>query len=163
MKTKKNKLSYESIEDSKNKLEEAFPHTNIKKPFYISDFKNAKPLPSSMRRVALSAVFELDNEQLNMRVYRSSGKSDPLYDVDEIRAVNKEVVNQPSKREIENHHINHNIQEDIMRRNQLTVEFVEDGKGGFKPNTQADGTVKAFINFEDPIDKILGSRDKKAK
>jgi hypothetical protein len=97
-----------------------------------------------------------------MRIYRSSGKSDPLYDVDEIRAVNKEIINQPSKSEIEDHHINHNIQEDIMRRNQLTVEFIEDGKGGFKPNTQADGTVKAFINFEDPMKEIL-ERNKKPK
>jgi len=161
MKKKKNKLAYKSIEDSKNNLKKTFPHTNIKKAFYISDFKNAKLLPGGMRSVGLSAVFELYGEELNMRVYRSSGKSDPLYDVDEIRAVNKEVINQPSKSEIENHHINHNIQEDMMKRNQLTVEFIEDGKGGFKPNTQPDGMVKAYINFPDPIEEIKKKYSKK--
>lgn len=161
MKKKKNKLAYKSIEDSKNNLKKAFPNTNIKKAFYISDFKNAEPLPISMRSVGLSAVFELQDEELNMRIYRSSGKSDPLYDVDEIRAVNKKIINQPAKSEIENHHINHNIQEDIMERNQLTVEFIEDGKGGFKPNTQVDGTVKAFINFEDPYEKMKRKLKKK--
>jgi len=101
MKQKKNKLVYKLIENSKDNLKQAFPHTNIKKAFYIKDFKNAKPLPNNMRSVGLSAVFELNDEELNMRIYRSSGKSDPLYDVDEIRAVNKEIINQPSKSEIE--------------------------------------------------------------
>ncbi|MDB5244910.1 MAG: hypothetical protein JWN90_15 [Parcubacteria group bacterium] len=154
MKSKKNKYGQKEFQASKDKLEAAFPHQNLKKAFYVADFKNAESLPQSLRTVGLSAVFEVENEELNMRVYRSSGKQYPIYDVDEIRSINKTVIKQPSKKEIEDHHINQEIPDNIMKRNQLTVEFVADGKGGFKPNTQPDGTVKAFINFEDPMGAI---------
>lgn len=155
MKPKKNKYGHAELQASKDKLEASFPHQNVKKAFYVADFKNAESLPQGLRAVGLSAVFEVENDELNMRVYRSSGKEYPIYDVDEIRSINKPVVQQPTKKEIEGHHINHEIPDDIMKRNQLTVEFIPDGKGGFKPNTQPDGMVRAFINFEDPMQEIL--------
>ncbi|OGZ13841.1 MAG: hypothetical protein A2942_02795 [Candidatus Lloydbacteria bacterium RIFCSPLOWO2_01_FULL_50_20] len=152
MKPRKNKLNHRAFKTAKEALSKAFPQGGIKKAFYIADFKNTKSLPSSMRSVGISAVFEDADGGLNMRIYRPSGKTDPIYDVDETRKVDGEVAHQPAKKEIENHHINHEVPDDIMARNNLTVEFVDDGKGGLRPNTQADGTVKAFINFEDPIE-----------
>ena len=83
-----------------------------------------------------------------MRIYRESGEQKPKYDVDEIRCINKQVKIIPNKKEIENHHINCKISEDITKRNQITFEVIEDEKGNLKPNIQKDGTVKALINFE---------------
>lgn len=154
MKRKQNKLNHKIFERARNTLISAFPK-GIKLAFYVANFKNIEELPVGMRGAGTSGVCELEGENLNMRIYRESGKTNPRYDVDEIRSINREITLLPSKKEIENHHINEEIRDDIMARNQLTAEFVNNGKGELKLNVQPDGTVRTFINFENPTKELI--------
>lgn len=150
---KRNKFNHKAFDIGLKRLETAVPQ-GIKKAFYIADIKQSQNLPDSLKAIAVSAVCEYTNGNLDLRVYRHSGEENPLYDVDEYRGVNRTSIDLPDKGEIENHHLNEKIADDIMHRNELTQEFVDDGEGGFKPNVGPDGMVKALINFEDPMEKI---------
>lgn len=46
-----------------------------------------------------------------------------------------------------------NIMQKWMKNNNITIEVIPDGLGGLEPNIQPDGTVKAYINFPNPIKK----------
>ena len=100
----------------------------------------------------VSAAIELRNEDANVRVYRKPDLKDTHdFDVDEIRGANHSVISQPPKSEIEGHWLDGRVVDDLMGRNNISVELVADGAGGMTPNVRPDGTVMAFINFEDTL------------
>ena len=144
-----------AFDDAKKILERMFPQVS-KKAFYINGLKESGVLPVGMTNVAVSAVCEIEGDAVNLRIYRRPETGSYLqYKVDERRAVNKQISYIPSPRAIENHHLKHQVPEDMMERNHMSVEFIGDGKGGLKPNVQPDGTVKTYINFPDPIEEFL--------
>ena len=154
---KPNKLNQAVVENLKRQLERAFPYGSMKKAGFI---KAPEPLglseDSKFKKQFVSAAIEIRNEDANVRVYRKPDPGDKHdYDVDEIRSANKRVVTQPAKSEISDHWLKGSIPNDLMGRNNLSVELVPDGVGGLKPNVQPDGTVMAFINFMDdlPLDE----------
>lgn len=156
MKRKKNELNHEVFEEARRRVEQAFPYTGIKKGFYIKDIKSTGAL-GSMLKVAVSAVVNIVGDTLHLRTYRHPKEegSQIRYKVDELRGVNKYVVEVLAGREVSNHHIEHDVPEDMMAQNNMTFEVVADGEGGLRPNVQPDGTVQAYINFPDPTEEIL--------
>lgn len=148
-KKKPNNLNKDGIQEIAGQIVSSWPWTSVTKAFYVAD---PDPLnisdSSAFTNNVVSASVEIRDQQTDVRIYRKADEGIHAYDVDEIRAVNAPVVIYPSKPEIENHHLSGTIEEDLMRRNNLSVEVVPDGKGGMKVNVQPDGTVKAFINFE---------------
>ncbi len=99
--------------------------------------------------MGVSATFESHGPNLVWRIYRRSDTPEQnVWDVDEMHHVNQQIMHQPSKRDIKDHHISHSIEEDIMRRNQMLFEVTQDINGDFVLNKGEDGMVKCFINFE---------------
>jgi hypothetical protein len=150
---KSNKLNHVGIQKLKQRLEEAWPYVSLKIAGFIKD-PEALGLSNDLKfkDQFVSAVAEVRNEDVNVRVYRKPDAKDThAYDVDEIRRANRPIITQPAKSEILNHWLEGSIQDDLMRRNNLTVEVVRDGPCGLKPNVVPDGTVKALINFEDAL------------
>ncbi len=150
MKKKENDFNFKAFNNAKEALFRLFPSVD-KKAFFISDFKKSGLIKNpKLLNQAVSGICELVNERLSLslRIYRGSGKIDPKYDVDEVWDIDKEIKLVPNKGEIDDHHINCEISEDTMKRNQLTVEYVVDKEGNLRPNIQNNGMIKAFINFE---------------
>jgi hypothetical protein len=156
MKEKKNELNPEVFEEARKRVESVLPHNNIKKGFFIRDFKGASVL-GGMASVAVSAVVNIVGDSLNLRTYRLPKQtgSGLLYKVDETRGINKQKVQVLKGSEIKNHHIHHDVPEDMMQQNNVTLEVVQDGVGGLKPNVGPDGMVKAYVNFPDSTQEML--------
>ena len=152
---KRNKLNPSIFGAAREALEKAFPYQGLKRGFFIKDFKNVDAFPQGMRDKASGAVVESRGSVLTLRVYRDSDEAHLKHDVDEYRAVDRAVIDQPAKGDIENHHITHSQEEDMMARNHMTVEYVSDGKGGIQPNIGPDGMVQTYVNFPDPTEEIL--------
>jgi hypothetical protein len=150
VKNKPNKFNIEAFEKSKKVLEAMYPQIS-RRGFFISNLNEAKVLPEKMKSIAVGAVCEIAGDSLTLRSYRRpKGPSDLSYKVDEYRDVNKEILGLPSHREIKNHHIKHDVPEDMMSRNQMTFEFIFDGEGDLRPNIQPNGMITAYVNFPDP-------------
>lgn len=167
MKKRKNDLNHEAFEEARRRLEKSFPYGGIKKGFYIKGLKEAGILGSRIK-VAVSAVVNVVGDKLHLRTYRLPKESGSgiRYKVDEVRGVNREVVELLAGHEVPDHHITHDVPEDMMRQNNLTIEMVPDGDGGLTPNVKEDGLVQAYINIPDPeeaLRKSIEERSQKAK
>lgn len=144
MKPRLNKHNHEQLNALKTLLEQKYP--NLLVGFYLKNFNTSS---MGIGVMGVSATFESQGQNLVWRIYRKSDTPQQnQWDVDEMHHVNKPVMYQPSKKDIPNHHINHSIEEDIMRRNQILCEVIQDEAGNFVLNRQADGMVHCFINFE---------------
>lgn len=157
-KKKPNTLNRTAIQQLQEQIVTAWPWTSVAKGFYI---ENPTPLgvseSTAFKDVVVGAAVELRGDQAHVRIYRKPDAGDKHnYDVDEIRGATGPLVTVSSKPDIDDHHLTGTIPDDLMRRNNLTVEVVPDGEGGMKLNVQPDGLVKAFINFEDPPRPIKG-------
>lgn len=164
MKKKQNELNHKAFEEARRRVEKAFPYGGVKKGFYIKDLKETGVL-GSMVKVAVSAVVNIVGDSLNLRTYRHPKEpgSDTRYKVDELRGINKNTVELLAGHEVPNHHISHDVPEDMMMHNNMTVEMIGDGQGGLRPNVQPDGMVKTYINFPDPTEEILRKARERAK
>ncbi len=148
---KLNKFNFKAFEDTKNTIEQSFPK-NLRKGFYIKDFSESSIVNNpKLRTLAVSGVAEIREDNVNFRIYRRADSGTHLYDVDEIGRINKRLKEVKHPIDIRNHHLNKRISEDIMERNNLTFEAIEDSNGNIKLNTDSKGMVKTFINFEDKI------------
>jgi len=154
-KRKQNDMNRVGLQALKDRIEQLWPFPSMKKAAYLED-----PAPLRLSdSVAFSEPFvgasvEFRGGSTDVRIYRKADKSDGEghhHDVDEIRGANQAVITQPAKSEISNHHLPGSISDDLMRRNNLTVAVIPDGRGGMQVNTQPDGTVTALINFEESI------------
>lgn len=147
MKRKLNPYDYQQFNKLKEQLEREFPH--IKEiGFYLKDFRD-----SSMATTALaaSATFEFHGPDICWRIYRRSDTPEEnIWDVDQVNYINRRVVEFPSKKDIVGHHISYSIEEDIMNRNRMLFEVVEDENGNFFLNKNSQNLVNTFINFEKP-------------
>ena len=112
MKKKLNKYNFSNFKNIKKQMEN-ISSGKVKTAFYISDFKNSNIVKNSkLKNSVISGVCEINEEGANLRIYRESKKQNPIYDVDEIRDIDKQIKIIPSKKEIENHHMNCKISED---------------------------------------------------
>ena len=94
-------------------------------------------------------------EKLNLRTYRKPKEvTSTTYKIDEIHGVNKAVVDLPEHKHIDDHYIEDEISEDIMRRNQMTFEYKYDDNGELVPNIQPDGMITTLVNFPDPVEVL---------
>jgi hypothetical protein len=96
--------------------------------------------------MGVSATCEFTSTEAALRFYRKSDTPEVnKWDVDQKNAVNKAVLYKPErKKEIPSHHINHDIEEDIMKRNAMTFEVMVNNENGFN---------SSYINFETPPDR----------
>lgn len=156
MKEKKNEFDRKAFEEAWQRVETAIPYNGIKKGFYIADSKSMSVL-GGMAKVAIRAVVNIVGDSLNLRLYRLPKKDEQglRYKVDERRGINKEKIQVLRGSEVLNHHIGHDVSEDMMVHNNITVEVVYDGAGGLKPNVGPDGMVKAYVNFPDPTPEMI--------
>lgn len=138
------------------RVKNAFPYGGINLGFFTHDPAGASVF-GGIAKTAKSVLMSIRGDSVDIRAYREPKipNATVLYKVDETRGANKAVVVIPEGHEIPDHHISHDIQEDMMRQNNMSVEMVPDGKGGLMPNVQPDGTVEAYINFPDPTEEIL--------
>ena len=155
MERRKNDLDHKMFEETRRRVEAEFPY-GVKKGFYIKDFKGASVL-GGMAKVAVSAVVNIVGDSLHLRTYREpkSSIAGVRYKVDERRDINKEEIVVLRGSEVSNHYIPHEVPEDMMAHNNITIEVVYDGAGGLKPNIAPDGTAPAYINFSDPMPETL--------
>lgn len=143
------------FERARLSLERICPYS-IPKGFYIKDITKAKVLSKNMIAVAVSGVCEVVGDKLNLRTYRRPTDGALVqYKVDELRGVNKAAIDLPGHEEIEGHYMTQDVPDDMMARNQMTYEFVDDGNGNLVPNTQPDGTVQAYVHFPDPAEEMM--------
>ena len=145
MKKAYNKLKFQSLDDLKN-LQKSYPNLSI--AFYLQKF-----LSFSISNSADISyhVFEVHGEELVWRTYRKSDTPEANdWDVDQINSINKQVKFIPNKKDISDHHISGKPEENIMKRNNMTFEVVEDKNGNFLLNRKPNSLIKAFINFEEP-------------
>lgn len=146
MKPKFNPYKYKQLDALKRHIEKQYPSLLV--GFFIKDFPSSSMATTPL---AVSATFEVYDDGLARRVYRKSDTPDSnVWDVDQINAINKQVKLVPKKSETLGHHISHTIEKDIMKRNHMLFEVVENEHGDFILNTDDNGLVKCFINFEEP-------------
>jgi len=130
------------------KLRKMFPQKNIRLAlhtpadnlFKIGYVKNPK-------MHAVSASVEFRDEDISLGLFRP-GENGPTYKVDMIGGLNKELKYKIDESKFD-HYIYTDIPEDIMRRNNISIEYEIDQKGNFVPKKDSKGTIRAFINFED--------------
>lgn len=151
MRKKKNPLDPKIFEKARERVETAFPYEGVKKGFYVADPKGASVFGAMLEK-ATSVVVNIVGDSLNLRLYRPPESSilGVRFKVDERRGINKSSIEIPKGHEVQDHHIPHDVPEDMMRQNNMTIEMVPDGEGGLKPNTDSNGMVKTYINFPDP-------------
>ena len=107
----------------------------------------------------------IDGNSVNIRAYRKPTEQNTsvLYKVDEYHGVNQPSVIKPRGSQVADHHIKHDVPEDFMAQNNMSVEVVPDGRGGLRPNVQPDGMVKVYVNFPDPTEEMLRRAIERAK
>jgi hypothetical protein len=142
-KKKPNNLNLPGVQSLKRQLDEAFPVGPMRKAGFI---QNSDPLGLTndlkFKEQFVGAAIEIRNEDVNIRVYRKpDSKHTHDYDVDEIHRANQPVISRPAKSEIEGHWLGGNLPDDLMRRNNITVELVPDGAGGMSLNVKPEGTA----------------------
>lgn len=153
MNKKRNKFNQGVFERAKLSLEGLYPQFD-KKAFYVKNPQESG-LPKSMLAVAVSMVCGIVGEKLNLRTYRKPKEvTSTTYKIDEIHGVNKAVVDLPEHKHIDDHYIEDEISEDIMRRNQMTFEYKYDDNGELVPNIQPDGMITTLVNFPDPVEVL---------
>lgn len=159
MGNKKSKIETEIFTKAREKLLTMFPQVS-KKAFYISNFKNSKVFPKGWVDTYESIIGEITRNPFILRAHRKlEGVSLVKYKVDELNIETKKW--RATHNKIKGHRIENNISEDMMERNQMTVDFISDDNGNLKPNIQPDGMVKVYINFPDPIEELKRSLVKK--
>ena len=145
MKPKLNPHNFKQLDELKKKIDSLYPGRLA--GFYLKDYTSSS---MALTPMAISATFESDGPSLVWRIYRKSDTPEKnAWDVDQINSVNKEVMYIPKKSEITDHHINHSIEQDIMRRNEMLFEVVQDKEGNFVINTNDNGLAPCIINFEE--------------
>lgn len=156
MKPRRNKLDPQVFEEAQRRVKTAFPYGGLKIGFFTNDPAGASVF-GGIAKVAKTVLMNIVGDSVNIRAYRKPTKQSTsvLYKVDEYRGVNQASVVKPRGSQVPNHHILHDVPEDMMEQNNMTVEVVPDGVGGLKPNVQPDGMVKAYINFPDPTEEML--------
>jgi hypothetical protein len=164
MKAKRNKLNPQVFEKARERVKAAFPYDNVKMGFFTNDPAGASVF-GGIAKVAKTVLMNIVGDSVDIRAYRepTDHNTSVLYKVDEYRGVNQASVVKPRGSQVPNHHILHDVPEDMMEQNNMTVEVVPDGVGGLKPNVQPDGTVKAYINFPDPTEEMLRRVVERAK
>ena len=164
MKPKRNKLNPEVFEKARERVKTAFPYDNVKMGFFTNDPAGASVF-GGIAKVAKTVLMNIVGDSVNIRAYREPTEQNTsvLYKVDEYQGVNQASVVKPRGSQVPDHHIQHDVPEDMMKQNNMTVEVVPDGVGGLKPNVQPDGMVKAYINFPDPMEEILRRANERAK
>ncbi len=149
MKPKQNPYNFQSIEKLREFLTSKYP--NIEIAVYVRDFSNS---PLATTAMGVSATCEFTSTEAALRFYRESDTPEVnKWDIDQKNAVNKPILYKPGKKEIPGHHINHNIEEDIMKRNAMTFEVTMNSNGEFILNLDEKGFNSTFINFETPPDR----------
>jgi|GEM_PF-5300167 len=149
MRPRLNKFHYVQLDAIKKDIERRFP--NLIVGFYLKDFHKSS---MAVNADTASSIFESHGEDLVWRLYRKSDTPDKnIWDVDQVNSINKPIKHVLSKSEIPAHHIDHTIEEDIMKRNQMLFEVVEDEDGNFRLNTNEKGLVECYINFEEDPDR----------
>ena len=135
------------------KLEEQIsrsPFAHVKTAVYLNDLTPLQlTRDPAFEAKCVSASVEIRDET-TLRIYRKADSGEHDYDVDEIRGINRPFLTYPSKADVQNHHLNGTVQDDFMRRNNITFEAIPDGSGGVSLNVRPDGTIQAFINFLEP-------------
>jgi len=156
MKPKRNKLNPQVFEKARERVKAAFPYDNVKMGFFTNDPAGASVF-GGIAKVAKTVLMNIVGDSVTIRAYRKPTEQNTsvLYKVDEYQGVNQASVVKPRGSQVPDHHIKHDVPEDMMKQNNMTVEVVPDGVGGLKPNVQPDGMVKAYINFPDPTEEIL--------
>ncbi len=164
MKPKRNKLNPEVFEKARERVKTAFPYNNVKMGFFTNDPAGASVF-GGIAKVAKTVLMNIVGNSVNIRAYREPTEQNTsvLYKVDEYQGVNQASVVKPRGSQVPDHHIQHDVPEDMMKQNNMTIEVVPDGVGGLKPNVQPDGMVKAYINFPDPMEEILRRANERAK
>ena len=164
MKPKRNKLNPEVFEKARERVKTAFPYNNVKMGFFTNDPAGASVF-GGIAKVAKTVLMNIVGDSVNIRAYREPTEQNTsvLYKVDEYQGVNQASVVKPRGSQVPDHHIQHDVPEDMMKQNNMTIEVVPDGVGGLKPNVQPDGMVKAYINFPDPMEEILRRANERAK
>lgn len=156
MKPKRNKLNPEVFEKARERVKTAFPYNNVKMGFFMNDPAGTS-IFGGIAKVAKTVLMNIVGDSINIRAYREPTEKNTsiLYKVDEYQGVNQVSVIKPRGSQFRDHHIKHDVPEDMMKQNNMTIEVIPDGVGGLKPNVQSDGMVKAYINFPDPMEEIL--------
>jgi hypothetical protein len=157
MKRKANSLNPRVFEEARKRVETAFPHQGVKKGFYIEDPKASGVFGDWLAKAG-RVVANIVEDKVNLRMYRSpEGKAAAgvQYKVDERRGVNKEVIEIIDGSEVEDHHIKHNVPEDMMSQNNMTVRMIPDGVGGLKVDTDENGMVQTYVNFPSPTPESI--------
>ncbi|MDE2218724.1 MAG: hypothetical protein KGJ58_04785 [Patescibacteria group bacterium] len=164
MKPRRNKLNSEVFEKARERVKAAFPYDNVKMGFFTNDPAGASVF-GGIAKVAKTVLMNIVGDSVNIRAYREPTKQNTsvLYKVDEYRGVNQDSVVKPRGSQVSDHHIQHDVPEDMMKQNNMSIEVVPDGAGGLKPNVQPDGMVKAYINFPDPTEEMLRRAKERAK
>ncbi len=164
MKPKRNKLNPEVFEKARERVKIAFPYNNVKMGFFTNDPAGASVF-GGIAKVAKTVLMNIVGDSVNIRAYREPTEQNTsvLYKVDEYQGVNQASVVKPRGSQVPDHHIQHDVPEDMMKQNNMTIEVVPDGVGGLRPNVQPDGMVKAYINFPDPMEEILRRAKEQAK
>ena len=164
MKPKRNKLNPQVFEKARERVKTAFPYNNVKMGFFTNDPAGASVF-GGIAKVAKTVLMNIVGDSVNIRAYREPTEQNTsvLYKVDEYQGVNQASVVKPRGSQVPDHHIQHDVPEDMMKQNNMTIEVVPDGVGGLKPNVQPDGMVKAYINFPDPMEEILRRAKEQAK
>ena len=164
MKPRRNKLNPSVFEDARQRVKAAFPHEGLKLGFYTNDPQGASVF-GGIAKVAKTVLMNIVGDSVDIRAYREPTKpgTDVVFKVDEYKGVNKNTTPKLPGSQVRDHYIKHDATDDMMEQNNMSVEVVPDGLGGLKPNIQSDGTVKAYINFPDPTEKILRQAMRRAE
>jgi len=164
MKPRKSKLNPQVFEEARQRIKTAFPYEGLKIGFFTNDPAGAGVF-GGIAKVAKTVLMNIVDGSVNIRAYREPTEQNTgiLYKVDEYRDVNHMDIIKPRGSRVPNHHIKHNVPDDMMEQNNMSVEIVPDGRGGLKPNVQPDGMVKTYVNFPDPTKEILRSAIEQSK
>jgi len=156
MKPRRNKLNPQVFEEARQRVKAAFPYEGLKMGFFTNDPAGASVF-GGIAKVAKTVLMNIVGDSVNIRAYREPTEQSAsiLYKVDEYRGVNQTSMIKPRGSQVPNHHIKHDVPEDMMEQNNMSIEVVPDGLGGLKPNVQPDGMVNTYVNFPDPTAEIL--------
>lgn len=136
----------------------------LKIGFYTHDPEGAGVF-GGIAKVAKSVLMNIVENTVHIRAYRKPAKpsKDVLWKVDEYRNVDQPSMKKLRGSRFSDHHIKHDIPTDMMKRNNLNIEVVPDGRGGLQPNIQHNGMVKAYINFPDANEETLRRAEERVK
>ncbi len=153
MNPRKNKNNKDEFEKIRKQISILFPQ-KIKLGFYIQNYKDSRGVKNQkLKNVLASGVAFIEGDQVDFRQYRHADKGTHQFDVDEIEGINKDYVMVKSKNDIQDHHLDKSIPDDLMSKRNLVLEVIEDKDGTFRLNSDGNGMVRAYISFPDPFNK----------